>query len=217
MKSESGMSSKLPTLKPLCPTRWTVRTGAVLSVLKNYAVLQEELESLGQGSREASAKATGLSINMEQFQAYLGLKLSYMVFVAIEQLATTLQSKSISAELCSQSGQAATRVLERQRTDETFENFYESVITDSKDLTDDPKLPRKKRTPRRFDAGSNAYHPQTPKEYFKQQYFESLDILINELGRRFKQESLSVLHEIEDIVTRSEAMLTLNDCCHNLP
>ena len=47
---------------------------------------------------------------------------------------------------------------------------------------------RKKRTPRRFDAGSNAYHPQTPKEYFKQQYFESLDILINELGRRFKQE-----------------------------
>ena len=83
MKSESGMSSKLPTLKPL----WTVRTGAVLSVLKNYAVLQEELESLGQGSGEASAKATGLSINMEQFQTYFGLKLSYMVFVAVEQLA----------------------------------------------------------------------------------------------------------------------------------
>ena len=57
--------------------------------------------------------------------------------------------------------QAATRFLERQRTDETFENFYESIIADSKDLTDDPKLPRKKRTPRRFDAGSNAYHPQT--------------------------------------------------------
>ena len=69
MKGESGMSSKLPTLKSLCPTQWTVRTGALLSVLKNYAVLQEELESLGQGSGEASAKATGLSINMEQFWA----------------------------------------------------------------------------------------------------------------------------------------------------
>ena len=106
MKSESGMSSS-PSLKPLCPTRWTVRTGAVLSVLKNYAILQEELEHLGQGSGESSAKATGLSRNMEQFQTFFGLKLSYMVFVAVEQLATTLQSKSITADLCCQSGQAA--------------------------------------------------------------------------------------------------------------
>ena len=202
MKSESGMSSS-PSLKPLCPTRWTVRTGAVLSVLKNYAILQEELEHLGQGSGESAAKATGLSINMEQFQTFFGLKLSYMVFVAVEQLATTLQSKSITADLCCQSGQAATRFLERQRSVESFDNFYESVIADSKDLTNEPKLPRKKRIPHRIDEGSSGYHPQTPKVYFKQQYFEALDILINELQRRFQQRSLSVLHEIEDIIIKS--------------
>lgn len=39
--------------------------------------------------------------------------------------------------------------------------------------------------------------------YFKQQYFEALDILINELQRRFQQCSLSVLHEIEDIIMKS--------------
>ena len=202
MKSESGMSSS-PSLKPLCPTRWTVRTGAVLSVLKNYAILQEELEHLGQGSGESAAKATGLSINMEQFQTFFGLKLSYMVFVAVEQLATTLQSKSITADLCCQSGQAATRFLERQRSVESFDNFYESVIADSKDLTNEPKLPRKKRIPHRIDEGSSGYHPHTPKVYFKQQYFEALDILINELQRRFQQRSLSVLHEIEDIIIKS--------------
>lgn len=86
-------------LKPLCPTRWTIRTGAVLSLLKNYVILQEELEHLDQGSGESSAKATGFSINMEQFQTFFGLKLSYMVFVAVEQLATTLQSRSITADL----------------------------------------------------------------------------------------------------------------------
>ena len=203
MKIESGMSSSLPSLKPLCPTRWTVRTGAVLSVLKNYAIVQEELEHLGQGSGDSSAKATGLSINMEQFQSFFGLKLSYMVFVAVEQLATTLQSKSITANLCSQSGQAATQFLERQRSVESFENFYENVLADSKDVTNEPKLPRKKRIPHRIDEGSIGHQPQTPKEYFKQQYFEALDILINELRRRFQQGSLSVLHEIEQIIIKS--------------
>ena len=104
-----------------------------------------------------------------------------MVFVAVEQLATTLQSKSIAANLCCQSGQAATQFLERQRSVESFDNFYESVIADSKDLTNEPKLPRKKRIPLRIDEGSSDYHPHTLKVYFKQQYFEALDILINEL------------------------------------
>lgn len=161
----------------------------------------EELDQLGHGSGEASAKATGISNNMEQFQTFFGLKLSYMVFVAVEQLATTLQCKSISAELCSQSGQAAINFLERQRFDESFNVFYDGVLADSKDLTDDPKLPRKKRSPR--DHNANGYHPQTPKEYFKQQYFESLDILSHELRRRFKRESMSVLHKIEDIIISS--------------
>ena len=28
-----------PGLKPLCPTRWTVRTGAINSILKNYEII----------------------------------------------------------------------------------------------------------------------------------------------------------------------------------
>lgn len=63
-------------------------------VIKNYSVLQDELDNIGQhSSGDASSKAKGLFTNMEQFQTFLGLKLSYMAFVAIEQLAITLQSK----------------------------------------------------------------------------------------------------------------------------
>ena len=32
-----------PGLKPLCPTRWTVRTSAIDSVVKNYLVIDTEL------------------------------------------------------------------------------------------------------------------------------------------------------------------------------
>ena len=53
---ECEKSATLPSLKPLCPTRWTVRTGAVLSVLQNYNVLQDELDKIGQQSGEASTR-----------------------------------------------------------------------------------------------------------------------------------------------------------------
>ena len=40
---QSQLSPGSPTLKPLCPTRWTVRTGALHSILSNYSVLRDAL------------------------------------------------------------------------------------------------------------------------------------------------------------------------------
>ncbi len=48
-----------PGLKPLCPTRWTVRTGALDAIIKNYTVICSELEQVnsemyGEPARKAS-------------------------------------------------------------------------------------------------------------------------------------------------------------------
>ena len=59
-----------PSLKPLCPTRWTVRTAAINSVLQNYSILLEELEVISSDSTstsEASTKATGLIAVLAHF------------------------------------------------------------------------------------------------------------------------------------------------------
>lgn len=49
---QSQVSLSAPTLKPLCPTRWTVRTVAIDAVLKNYLLLQDALELIQQGTDE---------------------------------------------------------------------------------------------------------------------------------------------------------------------
>ena len=49
---QSQVSPSAPTLKPLCPTRWTVRTVAIDAVLKNYLLLQDALELIQQGTDE---------------------------------------------------------------------------------------------------------------------------------------------------------------------
>lgn len=97
LQKESS-SPSLPSIKPLCPTRWTVRTSAVDSVLRNL-VLMEALEKISEDActSDARAKAAGLATCLEQFCTYFGLKMCPLVFSATVQLATTLQGKMITA------------------------------------------------------------------------------------------------------------------------
>ena len=63
---KNELSYSTPGLKPLCPTRWTVRTGALDAVIKNYAVICSELEQISKDScGEPSRKASGLLALME--------------------------------------------------------------------------------------------------------------------------------------------------------
>ena len=51
-----------------------------------------------------------------------------------------------------------------------------------------PQLPRQRKLPRRYDDGSfrGDFH-RTPKEYYKQYYFEAIDLIINCIQDRFDQ------------------------------
>ena len=96
------------TVKPLCSTRWTVHTPAINAVIKNYNVLLQEIETIQDVfSGEASTTAAGLFSLMKKFRTYFGLKLAYLIFVSVEQLATTLQAKNVTAQICLESGLAA--------------------------------------------------------------------------------------------------------------
>ena len=46
---------------------------------------------------------------------------------------------------------------------------------------------------------------QQVKNGYKKSNYEVLDILVNELKRRFHQNSLAVLHELEDILITSKS------------
>ena len=72
------ISPSAPTLKPLCPTRWTVRTAAFASVLQNYEVLCSALDEIpSSGTDEYAIKAAGFLSLMKKFNLYFGLKLSH--------------------------------------------------------------------------------------------------------------------------------------------
>lgn len=84
--------------------------------------------------------------------------------------------------------------------------FYKCATSESENLTDMPTLPRQRKVSRRIDHGSIDHTFLSTEEYFRQQYFEALDITICQLDQRFDQKDLKVLEEIEKL---------LIGCCNN--
>ena len=90
------------TLKPLCPTRGTVRTAAIDAILKDYVVLMETLEDIHSTTHdEYGLKAL---YSLESFGTLFGLKLAHTLFSAAEQVSVTLQKKNITLQCSHCSG-----------------------------------------------------------------------------------------------------------------
>ena len=83
-------------LRPLCPTRWTVRTGAINAVLNNYDAIIQALDQIsGESHDDYGRRANGLLSFMEKFVTYFGLKLSHLVFSGTEQTSISIQRKTM--------------------------------------------------------------------------------------------------------------------------
>ena len=158
-----------PTLKPLCPTRWTVYTRAIESVVSNYEVLTSALVEIHQSGRDEYAlKAGGYLTTMDKFSTFFGLKVSYLIFSATEQLSLTLQGRSTTIQEAVDSANLAIQFLQSQRNEDVFDRFYSRTVEDSKELTSELTLPRYRRAPKRFDEHSSHTHTfDDTKSYFK--------------------------------------------------
>ena len=172
---QSQITPGAPSIKPLCPTRWTVRTSAIESILTNYNVLCDVLAEINrEGRDEYAAKAGGYLNQLEKLYTYFGLKLSHLLFSATEQLSITLQGINKTIQEAVQASKLALNYLERQRKEESFEVFYDLLLKASKDFTDEPALPRYIKRPKQIDDGKATHRFESPKDYFKQMYFEAI-------------------------------------------
>lgn len=192
-----------PGLKPICQTRWTVRTSAFNSIIKNYSVVLEALTEISESHVDASSKAAGFVALMEKFSTYFGLKFAFLLFGATEQASTSLQYKDNNAQEALSIVTAAVHFLKRQRNDAAFHSFYQSVVSEATEFTYDPVLPRQKKLPKRIDDGASSHTYSTPEEIYRHQYYKAIDLLTAEIQRRFDQPTFTLLQEIEKVLIDS--------------
>ncbi len=191
----TGESS--PSLRSLCPTRWTVRHASINSILVNYEILLKALEEIQQGHDHYAAKASGLLMRLQSFDIYFGLKLAHLIFSAAEQFSTNLQAKNITIQEATRGAKLLVSHLKSLRKEARFDIFYVQATTESSTLTEEPKLPRYRKLPRRLDQGECPARYCVPKDRYRHLYFEALELAAGEVERRFDQSDLELVKEFE--------------------
>lgn len=77
-------------------------------------------------------------------------------------------------------------------------------MEESRSLTSEPALPRYHKRRRRLDDGQPNHQFDDPKALFRQQYFEAIDFVHEDLKHRFQQEcGMPVAATLENILLKS--------------
>ena len=185
-------------LHNVCPTRWTVRGKAMSSIINNFKELIDVLNqtSLISDDFEMKVKVSGLTHNMKKFKFLFGCVLGENILRQLDQLSQSLQNPNLSALEGYNMACLVVETLQKDRTDEAFNLFYDLVQSRKDELgVDSPKPARKKMRPVKITDYGNAdtaHHPSEPKEHYKRVYFQAHDAAINTIKGRFDQPDLKV-------------------------
>lgn len=90
------------------------------------------MEQISDGTcGETSSRALGLLSLMNKFALFFGLRMSLLVFSASEQLSLSLQGYDITAQQAMMAVNAMKRYLQRQRSEASFNAFYQTVLQEA--------------------------------------------------------------------------------------
>ena len=177
------IAPECPGFRTLCPTRWMVKASSLESVVKNHQVFQslwEEAKEIAPDS-ETRTRITGKAFKMSTFAYLFGVLLGECVQKHSDNLSKTLQSPTLTAAEAHTIANLTCQTIERIRTGACFDLFWEKALSLQSSLgIDEPELLRRRKRPRRYDPGfSEGDFQESPKDYFKVQYYETLDLIVN--------------------------------------
>ena len=175
--------------------------------MDNYGVLQELWEEALDVSTDSEVRTRiiGVQTTMTRFEYLFGTVLGECVLNHTDNLSKSLQNPSLTSSEGQSIAELTCKTLERIRTDEAYDLFWEKVsLLQTKLDVSDPVLPRKRKAPVRYEVGSSdGHYPETPKALYRQHYFQCLDLIVTFIRDRFKQPGYQTLKNLEDLLLKA--------------
>ena len=199
---------KAPSITLFCPTRWTVRANCLNSVIENFDDLQDLWEWSIQNTTDTEMKARirGVSYHTREYSYCFGLHLAHTILRNSDNLSKTLQATQLSAVEAQTIARATVQTLQSLRSEDQFDLFYEKVnqFAEAHDISS-PSLPRKRKIPKKIQTyfGAPSHHPESPKDDYRQKYFEALDLIINCINARFDQADYAMYASCEQVLLKA--------------
>lgn len=134
-----------------------------------------------------------------------------LVFSAAEQLSINLQAKDITLQEPSLGTVLLVSHLRTLRMESHFDAFYEQILVQSSSLTEEPKLPRYRKMPKRLDEGGSPHRYSSHKDKYRHDYFEMFELASSEIERRFEQSDMSKIVELETLLVSAANSTMANE------
>ena len=196
-------------LRLFCPTQWAVRAKLLHSILNNYKPILDMLawcnDSQNTSDSDIRARAAGLERKMNYFNFMYGLRLSMLVLTHSDNLSATLQTPNICAADAQKTANLVIDTLQKLRTDERAQIFFDLVKKEAVRLGIDepePCLPIRNKAPRRMDdyfgyGSSTPHHHDSAASHYHAIYFAAIDTVTSTIRDRFDQPDYRVYLNLE--------------------
>ena len=188
IRSEEGKDAH--KLRPLCPTRWTVRLSAVEAMISQYDDVMRALEDISSGSSSISVRASGLHSQLGKESTLIALHLARLVLSPLDRLGRKLQGRSCSVSDLLENVRGTIRLLHTQRDQAKALVISLRQKVDQSRCEQPIQLPRQRRAPARFFEGTELTAPSTVNDFLEQQLAEVVDRACMQLTQRFDQDGV---------------------------
>ena len=198
-------------LRPLCPTRWTVRLRAVDAVLHQYEEIMMMLEELAEGSSHLSTRAGGLFAQLQQGSTVVALLLARSVIAPLDRLNRVTQDATCTVSAMLQCVEMTVEELKVQEQSSRTK-VSECMKQAEKYGCEEVVVPRKRRRPTRMDdyvqkpgmkdvtQPPETHRPETKCDYLKNEYLRVLSTAVRQLQARFAQEGIRAHAQMEQLL-----------------
>ena len=203
MQKEREISHPV-TLKALSDTRWACRVDALHSLNIALAAVLDTLEAVAEDSETDSVivgEANGLISSVNSFEFVLLLTVMADILAVTNTLNMLLQQKKQDLLNANRMVKATLATLDQYRSEDSWKKFWERAATEAQqqqiNIPKDPPQ-RHRRVPRRIDnCPSTQYMYASANEFYRVTfYYPVIDMLQQELMRRFDQEALKAIDGI---------------------
>ena len=209
-------SSEVPlkSLRPLCPTRWTVRGKAIKAVLSQYERVLSSLEEMASSGSNTGMRANGLRERFEKGKTVLGLCLALEVIEELECLNTSLQKRTETVAGMRSAIQCVKSTVHAKRNEENFHEVFEKAVAMVDSLGIEPiQIPHQRKPPKRFTSEASQHIPKSAEEHYRTEFSKMLDSVHIQFEERFNQPDLNVLQNLEETLLTGE----VNDIVDQYP
>jgi hypothetical protein len=144
---------------------------------------------------------------MRKFEFFFAVNVLHLIIDVFERLSASIQTPEMTMDVALATADMAITKLNALRNDEGYENFWISLEKKRDNAAvDEPKLPRKRKAPRRIEEGSQPVFHATPKDFFRPIFLETIDLSVMSLTERLNTDGVKLTQKVENLLILSSQL-----------